>query len=951
MRKIARSFLLAGGVLSATGPFGGGAARPLTKTAQYAPPSASRSWYLDGSQPINVAAMLERNAERYALSPDSRHYLFEAIRANTIDAANENGDCFERPEMFRFDRKAAGPVYKTYIGKPHHLNHVTNIEHDAVGLILDAHYNESAPALASCPQCNLRTAERTNRDESGLHCKRCNRLVKDEFIEILLGIDAHKNPDYARGVQAGHLRSGSMGCTCLFTTCNVCRHRATTKAEFCPHIRSAKSTLWLRNAGGGWSKTNPNEVARELEKRGHRFIPTDFTSTRFDDGFEVRKAFEACGDVTFDEYSRVQQPADPKAQQTEVLRMQPRTAQRLASSRAADVRPDADVRIQAPPNEPVIIEPPDDGSGVSNMLDAPPEGAPPAPDAPPGGAPPAPGAPAFGVPPGAPPPGPPGLGTPGRTPAQNGRPRPGASPDRISPAEMGIAVPGASAPSASENRMTTANAKPTAKPSAPLPPRAAAPAVRWPSYVGWKVSLEKDAASLQTAAGVEVARIASVARSDQEKLAFGRQITDALLSQGLVETVRQFNANLRVASIVDGAVDDMEGFEDKELHGSTSDARETDMAEPRDEVPGSLDEERATDMAEPRDETPTSVTEDAIPDHEVSGTPPSELTGTEHPDNQEGRSKAPKTLLEEAISDHEIRTAAARGEYDGPAPSGTPIVLRHVGHPEISWEISKVIRNAARQVTAVVVRNAEHGARKLTTADLEHWLTEGGTPRAAAREAGHDVGAKLEARLRAYYEAREAKRASEHEAALEAERAAGDARIASYQRALRLVARRLAVGLEPAPLQMAMVASLTSTRQVGVDPASQAPITYQGLSEQMSRYLASEAYEIGNVEHTEYLISRAAALVQSSPEFLLDAERDAANFRSAQVVVTPGDAQLPDAVGLAAAEARAAALRSNMTITPPPAYVPDGGTSKHAAIAAAVSNTHGANLLARFRPS
>jgi hypothetical protein len=211
------------------------------------PPTETTSYYLDGARKLDVRALLEKVGSVYAISHDPSDYFFEAIRANTTNAPNENNDGFHQAELLRFDVKLGMPVYMTYAGKPHHLNHRTENAKAARGLIIDAHYNADAPALETCPGCQTRTADRQNRDETGLHCKRCGTLVRDEFVEILVGIDARKDPLFADGVRKGTLKAGSMGCNCLSTSCNVCGHVAYARPEFCEHIRAGnKGTLWVR---------------------------------------------------------------------------------------------------------------------------------------------------------------------------------------------------------------------------------------------------------------------------------------------------------------------------------------------------------------------------------------------------------------------------------------------------------------------------------------------------------------------------------------------------------------------------------------------------------------------------------------------------------------------------------------------------------------------------------
>lgn len=171
-----------------------------------------KSYYIDGARKVDVRGMLKAASNKYAISADPSHYIYECIRANSTNVPNENHDAFHKNELLRFDTRHAMPVYMTYTGKPHHLNHKTDDPLRARGVILDAHYNDDAPALEHCPTCNHRTAEESGRDLSGIHCSKCATVVKDEFVEILVAVDGNKDPRLVREIQAGALNAGSMGC-------------------------------------------------------------------------------------------------------------------------------------------------------------------------------------------------------------------------------------------------------------------------------------------------------------------------------------------------------------------------------------------------------------------------------------------------------------------------------------------------------------------------------------------------------------------------------------------------------------------------------------------------------------------------------------------------------------------------------------------------------------------
>ena len=273
-----------------------------------------QSAFLSGIQPINIKEKLALVAEAYDISAEPSNYIFEAIRGNTANVANENKDAFHKAELLRFDHRLGKQVYRTYENKPHHINHRAENPKNARGFIVDAHYNDSSAPLDTCPNdtCRNKTASVEGRDpETGIHCRKCGTVVKDEFVELLVAIDTKKDPTFADGVMSGVLKHGSMGCSCLRTRCNVCNNVAYSRSEFCAHIR---------NKGGEYDDSEPNfnPIA---------FIITGINGKTAAKPKKVAKSFEWCEGVVYDEYSRVHDPADVKAESYEILKLSARVAQ------------------------------------------------------------------------------------------------------------------------------------------------------------------------------------------------------------------------------------------------------------------------------------------------------------------------------------------------------------------------------------------------------------------------------------------------------------------------------------------------------------------------------------------------------------------------------------------------------------------------------------------------
>lgn len=989
-------------------------ASPTARVAQIAP---ARSYYLDGARTIPVGALLEKVASEYAISPDPRDYIYEAIRANTSNAPNENNDGFHQFELLRWDTRLGMTVFKTYVGKPHHVNHKADNPRAARGVIIDAHYNDETPALENCPRCSLHTAMRGHRDASGLHCKRCGHLIKDEFPEILIGVDVKKDPRFAHGVKTGALPAGSMGCNCLNTACNVCQHVAYSRPEFCEHIRAgSKGSLWQRR-GSVWARTSISDVEREVRRRGMNWDPVDFCYVTHD-GFEVRKAFEYCQNVVFDEYSRVDQPADPKALQREILRtartqvsslgvpspeelsaetdalLRAASARRTAGRTAmkftvirvnrdnadvhaaesleaacsaagvdpadgsvefceveatdaeaaalmfneAEAKPassarDADVVVQAPPNEPIVIEPP--GSGGA-------------------GQPGTPGQP--GQPPGAPTPTIDDLQNPQKPPTPSG---PGGG---LSPAEMGMMPPGASAPRRAQQRspMRFAN-----------------------SYRGWSVEVSpKGNARVFTANKAPVLVIRGEPESDpQRRHARGVEIMRSILTHGLFATAVEHKAiaTPKLAQVVDGAIDDMKEFADKYTQDSTRDDADDDMdGDLRGSPPDSATQGGETDMPEDARGTPPKDTQDdGIRDHKNEGKPPKSVTQEDNTDMADKpRGKTPKNVLVNELHDHTEKLAALT------RPGAT---IAHKSKPTLGWTV-RVAEAKEDGSLEVTVAAANYAPRRVTQQDLiTYWQTFDRTAAAPASEPAwtplqvqrlRDFGinaelehgqlvvkqaaapatddgekkarAVFELRLKKAAQAREAKLKQDHEKELEQARLAG---VSAFCRALRIAARRQDAGLEPSILRQAAEQTFGAPRQL-VDASGQ-PVAYPGMDPLLVRHLVAELAVNAHPQHLENVMNRAADLMAKGDEYLLDAEADAQRFQPQLPAITAANVQPVDQASIAAMQYQAAAVQGNFAVAPQPAYeeVAQGGVGfdKRSAIRGAVAGTLTSMNLQRLR--
>lgn len=224
------------------------------------------SFFMDQGNSLNVEAALDAVADTYKISRDPSNYLFIPARANSADRPNENMDGWKRDELLRFDPIIGRRIYSTYTLKPHFVNHNASRYQLARGVLLDAHYNDANAFVDE----NRRKAV---KEATGLD------LANDEFVEVLIAVDASKDPALAEAYKNGSVYRFSMGCDVEATECSACGNVASTVLQFCPCVRSKHSRRAVKWADGS-----------------------------------VRPAFEWCVGTRFAELSAVDDPADKDAE-------------------------------------------------------------------------------------------------------------------------------------------------------------------------------------------------------------------------------------------------------------------------------------------------------------------------------------------------------------------------------------------------------------------------------------------------------------------------------------------------------------------------------------------------------------------------------------------------------------------------------------------------------------
>jgi hypothetical protein len=185
---------------------------------------------------INLGERLDMVADFYKISRDPKDYLLIPARANSIGRFNANLDGWTYPEITVFRPEFGCRTYATYINKPHFVEHKSDRQEIARGVILDSHINMSNAADDNVKRAVMETI--------GFE------PVVDAFVEVVVAMDKTKDPILARAYSTGAIKTFSMGADVEATQCNICENVATNNWSFCDHIKQKYSKKSYRMADG-----------------------------------------------------------------------------------------------------------------------------------------------------------------------------------------------------------------------------------------------------------------------------------------------------------------------------------------------------------------------------------------------------------------------------------------------------------------------------------------------------------------------------------------------------------------------------------------------------------------------------------------------------------------------------------------------------------------------------
>lgn len=161
-------------------------------------------------------------AECYELSKNIRDYVLVPVPTINTEMPNTNGDSVSLPEFLRFNPTLGMQSFKTFRGKPTHLEHSNKDIRKAKGVILDVY---------------LRKIKNFG---NGKYYK----------LVMLLAYDRTKDPILANAILSGVSNSYSVGYYYTSYSCPICKRRVGQDGTntACRHINGKKPT-YLDNDG------------------------------------------------------------------------------------------------------------------------------------------------------------------------------------------------------------------------------------------------------------------------------------------------------------------------------------------------------------------------------------------------------------------------------------------------------------------------------------------------------------------------------------------------------------------------------------------------------------------------------------------------------------------------------------------------------------------------------
>jgi hypothetical protein len=144
--------------------------------------------------PLDFSTWLPFSAPHYQISPDPQDYILTPVIVMPSDIPNRNGVAFPLRELVAFNPDMGMQAYKTWKGKPTHLEHQNNDITKAYGVIADS-FMKPLRGWAE------------------------NKVWK---VMLLLAFDRSKHADIGEKINSGEYNSYSMGAWVESYSCSYC---------------------------------------------------------------------------------------------------------------------------------------------------------------------------------------------------------------------------------------------------------------------------------------------------------------------------------------------------------------------------------------------------------------------------------------------------------------------------------------------------------------------------------------------------------------------------------------------------------------------------------------------------------------------------------------------------------------------------------------------------------
>lgn len=181
-------------------------------------------------------------------------YLYVTCRA-IASRVNDNSDGFVSSELEAH--------HDTFTGCPHFIEHDNANWRKARGVVVAEkfHSNEAPKELLDSQSNRFESEQKYNpiiwtpEEHRELYATHNEELAvdlrRDDWVELLIEVDAQRFPVYAQALLEKKISTFSMGCDVAYSRCSVggCDNVATMPSEYCTHIATKKGQ-WLSATAG-----------------------------------------------------------------------------------------------------------------------------------------------------------------------------------------------------------------------------------------------------------------------------------------------------------------------------------------------------------------------------------------------------------------------------------------------------------------------------------------------------------------------------------------------------------------------------------------------------------------------------------------------------------------------------------------------------------------------------